>query len=582
MKRASMLGAVLLALFVAGIVEAAQAAPRGRAKATVVFKLRADVDDVAFGRLEAVLDAYGFKTDRYSEGLGHFRMKSKAAGLPAEEVMAAFIEASGAVEFAEPDYIAAPVLTPNDPSLGSQWHHTKINSRGAWDAGSGASIVAAVCDTGVDPDHPDLQGNLLADLGWNTYLNTNAWDDIHGHGTSVAGCIAAIGNNGLGVAGVAYSAKIIPIRICYDSTGYAYYSDMAEGIRYGVDHGAKVVNLSYGGWYGSQIRDACQYAWGQGAIVCVAAGNDGLDQAAYAESDYMLLVGATDSADAKASWSNYGVPVDFFAPGVSIYTTRNGGVYGSVSGTSFASPISAGLATLVYGINPSFSPAEVESIIMSTCVDLGAVGDDSVYGAGRIDAAAAAGLARGIISNAAPVAVVTVAPNPAAIGAAVTFDGTASYDVDGTIQSHAWTFGDGATASGSLVTHAYSAVGTYTVTLTVSDEYGKTGVKTASLAVIDPNAVAAPTALSASVASRNVTLRWTDNASNETGYYVERGTYDSRKKLYTWARVATLAANATSYAQTVAKGTWYYRVQAFNASTGRTSAYSSQVKVTVK
>ena len=251
--------------------------PRGRLPGAVVFKLRADVSEEALARLEAVLSAFEFRIDRLNPRLGHLRVAAQRASLPSEEFLAELIRASGAVQFAEPDYLAAPVFLPNDPYLASQWHHAKIGSAAAWDNADGNGITAAVCDTGVDPTHPDLQGNLLPALGWNTYLNTNEWSDINGHGTSVAGCIAAVGNNAIGVAGVAFRTKIIPIRICYDSTGYAYYSDMAEGIRYGADRGARVVNLSYGGWYGAQIRDACQYAWNRGALVCVAAGNDGQD-----------------------------------------------------------------------------------------------------------------------------------------------------------------------------------------------------------------------------------------------------------------------------------------------------------------
>lgn len=571
----------LVALTCVGMTGAAPAgASRGRMKGAVIFKLKAGADGAAVARLEKVLADYRFNLDKHNAKLGHYRVKTKQAGIPEEE-LATLIQASGAVEFAEPDYIAAPVFTPNDPNLFSQWFHAKIGSQQAWDNATGNDIVTAVCDTGVDPTHPDLQANLLPNLGWNTHLNNPEWSDIQGHGTSVAGCIAAVGNNALGVAGVAFHAKIIPIRICYDSTGYAYYSDMAEGIRYGTDQGAKVVNLSYGGWYGDAIRDACRYAWDRGTVVCIAAGNDGADQAAYAESDSMLLVGATDSGDNKASWSNYGVPVDFFAPGVSIYTTRNGGGYGSVSGTSFASPISAGLAALILGVNPALTPGEVEDIIMATCKDLGVPGEDAIYGAGRIDAAAAVALAADIGNNVAPVAVIA-APAQVDIHVAATFNGSGSYDVDGTVADYAWAFGDGSHGNGVVVSHAYAVPGPYTVTLTVTDDLAKTGSATAIVQVVDPSFIAAPTGLAGTAGKGTVTLRWTDNAANETGYYVERGTYNSKKKTYAWTRVATLGANTTTWSQAVAKGTWYYRVQACNTLLGKTSAYSNILKIAVK
>ncbi len=163
------------------------------------------------------------------------RVRAAKAGLVAadetEEQIAAELKASGAVDFAEPDYAIAPDATPDDPNFGNQWQHSKINSPGAWDINTGSSsVLIAVCDTGVQTNHPDLQANLQLP-GFNAYDNSTNVEDDHGHGTFVSGCMGAVGNNGMGVAGVAWNIKILPIRITYDSTGYAYFSDMAEGMR---------------------------------------------------------------------------------------------------------------------------------------------------------------------------------------------------------------------------------------------------------------------------------------------------------------------------------------------------------------
>ena len=136
--------------------------------------------------------------------------------------------------------------------------------------------------------------------------------------------------------------------------------------------------------------------------------------------------------------------------------------------------------------------------------------------------------------------------------------------------------------AGAMAAHAYAAPGAYTATLTVSDDLGLEDTDTVRVTVVDPNYIAPPTELTGVAAKGSVALRWKDNASNETAYYVERGTYNKRTKTYAWTRVAVLAANATAYSESVARGTWYYRVQAYSAVLERTSDYSNTVKLSVK
>jgi C1A family cysteine protease len=180
-----------------------------------------------------------------------------------------------------------------------------------------------------------------------------------------------------------------------------------------------------------------------------------------------------------------------------------------------------------------------------------------------------------------PVAVVAAAPVSGNIPLSVAFDGSASYDGDGTVVSHAWNFGDGGVASGAICAHTYNQAGTFTATLTVTDNVGAQGTATVKITVVDPNVVNAPSGLAASISGKVVTLRWTDNASNETGFYVERA-LKSGKGAGVYARVATVPSGVTTYTETVAAGSYYYRVQAFNSTTGRVSAYSNVATANVK
>ncbi len=181
--------------------------------------------------------------------------------------------------------------------------------------------------------------------------------------------------------------------------------------------------------------------------------------------------------------------------------------------------------------------------------------------------------------NTPPVAVFSATPASGIAPIAVAFNGTASNDPDGSIASYAWNFGDGASASGPTTSHTYAAVGTYTARLTVTDNRGATGTATVLIsATTDPNVIAAPASLTATVSAKTVTLKWIDKSTNESGFYVERSPSGSTS----FARVGQVAANVTTFAHTTTSGRYVYRVQAFNATTGRVSAYSNTVNVRVK
>ena len=285
------------------------------------------------------------------------------------------------VEFAEPDYIAFAIFTPNDTYFGNQWGMPKIQAPEAWDITRGSSTVTiAICDTGIDQDHEDLSGKIVASTNFSGSATVN---DMFGHGTHVAGIAAAVTNNSKGVAGVGFNSSLMNVKVL-DDNGSGYYSWIASGIKYAADNGAKVINLSLGGYFSSNtLKNAVNYAWNKGCVLVAAAGNDGLSWPLYpAYYTNCIAVAATDKNDAKASWSNYGNSwVDVAAPGVDIYSTLPNhqnqiGIqnYGSLSGTSMATPHVSGVAALVWATTKyGTSNSVVRSRIQNTADQVGSM-----------------------------------------------------------------------------------------------------------------------------------------------------------------------------------------------------------------
>lgn len=303
------------------------------------------------------------------------------------------------LKYAELDKKVAPSLAVTDPYIGSQWHLAKVNAPAAWDVSQGQGVVIAILDSGVDPAHPDLVNNLVP--GYNANDRSTNTRDICGHGTAVAGVAAAQTNNAIGVAGVAGHAKIMPVMIAHidATTGgcMGYYSTIAAGLTFAADNGAKIANISYGGVSTSaSIQSAAQYLRNKGGLTFISANNNGINET-YAPVSMMIPVSATDSNDNLFSWSSYGSFVSLSAPG-STWTTKNGGTYSVWQGTSFASPLAAGVGALVMATNPLLGAADVESVLLSTAVDLGTVGRDIKFGHGRVDAFAAVSKAQTIVA----------------------------------------------------------------------------------------------------------------------------------------------------------------------------------------
>lgn len=292
------------------------------------------------------------------------------------------------VEFAEPNFLYMQnQIGPNDLLYIEQyqWNLPAIRAEVGWDLSRGKEdIVIAVVDTGVDLNHPDLKNRLTE--GYNLIENNSYPDDDNGHGTHVAGIIAAETNNQEGAAGITWFNKIMPIK-AMEAKGYGTSFDIAKGIVWAVDHGADVINLSLGNYQTSEMmKRAVDYAYKNDVVLIAAAGNDNSTQPSYpAAYPEVLAVSAVDYNGRRASFSNYGDYVDVTAPGVQIPSTYFNQQYAALSGTSMASPHVAGLAGLIRSENPNLTNKQVMTIIKSTAYDLGFKGNDIEFGRGLID-----------------------------------------------------------------------------------------------------------------------------------------------------------------------------------------------------
>lgn len=291
-------------------------------------------------------------------------------------------------------------VVPNDPLFGQQWYlknkgtitgsieGADVKATYGWDYTKGSeNVTIAIVDTGVDYNHPDLENKVIK--GYD-FVNTNSDPmDDHGHGTMVAGIAGAQSNNGEGITGVCWNCKILAIKVL-DSSGIGYYSWIADGIEYAVDQGAKVVNISAGGSNpGIVLEDALDYAWRNNVVVVAAAGNESgqiLYPAAY--SPKCISVGATDYADERAHFSNFGPNLDISAPGVEIVSTYPGGNYAVGSGTSFSAPIVSGAAALLLSVKPNLTSDQVRKTLLYTSDDVNSSslpGFDYYLGYGRLN-----------------------------------------------------------------------------------------------------------------------------------------------------------------------------------------------------
>lgn len=293
----------------------------------------------------------------------------------------------------------AATVSFNDPGESQQWYLDALNFGEAWaqilELPERGRVIVAVVDSGFATDHIDLQTNLALGRGINIVNGSKNLDPVNPHGTGTIGLLAATSGNGQGITQAAWTAKAIPVRVSNRSDGAAYTTDLANGIRYAADKGARVINVSYSGVHLAALQRAALYAQSKGAVVFMAAGNDGLNHARWRNHKQLVAVGSTDPDGGVSYFSSRGSFVDLVAPGRNILSLTTKDRTYNWSGTSFASPIAASVASLMLTANPELSPWQVRALLARTATDLGkrGVDDESGYGLINAEAAVAAAIA---------------------------------------------------------------------------------------------------------------------------------------------------------------------------------------------
>ena len=408
----------------------------------------------------------------------------------AEQHVITALQQSGKVQFAELNAVAtATDVTPNDYWWPNEWGPVKVHAPAAWSTTTGSSsTVVAVLDTGLTQSS-DLTGNVVA--GYNFVAGSTNTTDDNGHGTMASAVVGAKSNNSIGVASYCWQCSVMPVKVM-DSSGQGTYANIASGITWATDHGAKVISMSLSGTTDSStLHSAVQYAHNHGVVLAAAAGNSGCNCPAYpAAYSEVLGVAATDGSDAMASYSDYGSWVKVAAPGTNWVVTMSGG-YGQFAGTSSATPVVAAVAGLLLSASPSATNTQIESALETSAANVG-----TFVKYGRIDAAA--GLAA-LGSAPAPSPSPSPSPTPSPTTTTTTYSGSLSGKA--TSKTFQQTLGTGS-AQASL---SFSKSGSLTVSLLAPN--GST-VATAS--------GASPVRVTANVSSG--TYSWVVSGSTRTSF----------------------------------------------------------------
>src|SRR5215469_2307089 len=426
------------------------------------------------------------------------------------------LKADPDVEFAEPEHTYSTKQLPNDPFLSTSgswgqpypdlWGLITIGAPTAWNTALGDGIIVAVVDTGIDYNHPDLAANVWTNVneipgngidddhngfiddtrGWDFFFGTNDPIDRNGHGTHVAGTIAAVGNNGIGVIGVAWHSQVMAVK-GLDDNGFGFDFTLAPAIEYAASNGADVINASWGGQGTSQtIEEAIQFATGLGVVFVAAAGNSSEDAMNFfpANSPEAITVASQDPFGNFSFFSNFGSKIDVTAPGEDILSLQAANTflvipvipgYGRLSGTSMAAPHVSGVAALSLSQNPAYSTEQVRQVIRSSATS---VPFDSRFGYGTLNAAAAVAVVNPLEARITGVQFGASPIDPITISGFARGAGFASYLLEygqGT-QPSFWTpfFNSATPASGTLgqldPSNLFS--GTYSIRLTAFNTNG--------------------------------------------------------------------------------------------------------------
>jgi serine protease len=480
-----------------------------------LVKFKPNVSEQTINTLNSTHGVSNIYTSPYT---GFRRLRTPEGETVAD--MVEIYQANSNVEYAEANYMAYAMKAPNDELYPLQWHlyntsYGGINVEPAWNISTGSGAIVAILDTGIAYEDyseknpgsnisyqqaPDLAGTFFV-AGYD-FVNHDGHpndDSVSGHGTHIAGTVAQNTHNGIGTAGVAFNAYLMPVKVL-DNCGAGTPADIAEGIIWATDNGAHVINLGFGGSEPSIVlEEAIAYSYNRGVTLIAAAGNDGIGGVSYpaAYDDYVIAVGATRYDETLAYYSNFGLSLDLVAPGGDLNVDQNGDSYrdgilqqvykvdgfGTISwgysfaeGTSMAAAHVSGVAALLIAHGNATSPAEVRQALESTAEDKDTAGWDIRYGWGIVDAFAALqwtaskpGPGPGPVPKPEPLkAEFTAEPTTAPDKTTIQFTNQST----GNITSWLWDFGDGATSIDPNPSHLYKDAHTYTVSLTITGPEG--------------------------------------------------------------------------------------------------------------